>query len=178
MRRKNLHVVIRAILAFGSSAPQLNIVGSEAFEPRYVAFCRRLASKRPEKFVFHGRVEPDALEVFYRNNQVLVLPSAHEGYGIVYLEAMHQGLAVIGSNRGGAPEAIGPGGLLVEPGRVASLRNALKKLHNEPGLLAELQKNGLNHAQRHPRWEESFALVHEMLCDLSGTGFKSSNSRN
>lgn len=37
-----------------------------------------------------------------------------EGFGIVYIEAQASGTPVVGSNNGGAPEAIGKGGLIIE----------------------------------------------------------------
>jgi glycosyltransferase involved in cell wall biosynthesis len=57
---------------------------------------------------------------------VLVLPSLWwETTGLVLLEAMAEGKAVVASRIGGIPEVVGGTGRLVTPGDVAALREAL-----------------------------------------------------
>jgi glycosyltransferase involved in cell wall biosynthesis len=71
-----------------------------------------------EEYVqFKGKVNMNSVTDIYRNSDVFVLPSIHEGFGIVNLEAMASGLPIIATNVGGVPEIIkdGENGLLVEP---------------------------------------------------------------
>lgn len=50
----------------------------------------------------------------YASTKILVVPSVwEEAWGRVATEAHFSGIPVIGSNRGGIPEAIGPGGLIL-----------------------------------------------------------------
>jgi glycosyltransferase involved in cell wall biosynthesis len=68
---------------------------------------------------------------------VLVLPSVvAESFGMAAAEAMSLGKPVIGSNVGGIPEVVeaGRSGLLVEPGSVSDLRNAMERLAGNPDL--------------------------------------------
>jgi len=51
----------------------------------------------------------------YRQTRLLIAPSRwEEGFGMVALEAQSCGIPVIASRRGGLPEAIGDGGLLID----------------------------------------------------------------
>ena len=51
----------------------------------------------------------------YRQTRLLIAPSRwEEGFGMVALEAQSCGIPVIASRRGGLPEAVGDGGLLVD----------------------------------------------------------------
>ncbi len=63
-----------------------------------------------------------------------VLPSLYEGFGIAILEAMAAGKPVIATAVGGIPEFVlsGETGLLVEPGNVEALADAIDQLLSHP----------------------------------------------
>jgi phosphatidylinositol alpha-1,6-mannosyltransferase len=67
-----------------------------------------------------------------------------EGFGIVYLEAGLFGKPVIGARSGGVPDAVlhGETGLLVDPGDLAALVGAIRRLRNEPELARRLGERG------------------------------------
>ena len=75
---------------------------------------------------------------------VSVLATYQETFGLVLIEAMSVGVAVIGSNAGGVPEIIADGesGLLFETRNAESLAAALRRLHDDPGLRARLAAVG------------------------------------
>jgi glycosyltransferase involved in cell wall biosynthesis len=51
----------------------------------------------------------------YAQTKILVMPSKwEEAWGRVATEAQFSGIPVVGSNRGGIPEAIGPGGVIMD----------------------------------------------------------------
>lgn len=58
----------------------------------------------------------------------LVMPSSYEPFGIAYLDAGANGVASIGTTAGGARDAIGPGGVLVDPGDDGALLAAMLEL--------------------------------------------------
>lgn len=60
-----------------------------------------------------------------RRATCLVLPSELEPFGLVHVEAGMVGIPSIGTTRGGAASAIGPGGILVPPGDANALEAAL-----------------------------------------------------
>ena len=60
---------------------------------------------------------------------IFVLSSLHEGFSNALLEAMANGLPVIGPNSGGNPEIVAPSvGILFEPGNVDQLSRAIIRL--------------------------------------------------
>jgi glycosyltransferase involved in cell wall biosynthesis len=71
---------------------------------------------------------------------LLVVPSRAEPCGLVTLEGMVHGLAIIATAAGGTPELIRDGreGLLVPPGDPAALAARLARLLNDPELRARL----------------------------------------
>lgn len=66
----------------------------------------------------------------FRAATCFVMPSRFEPYGIAYLEAGTAGIPSIGTTAGGAADAIGPGGVLVDPLRPQALAEAMSRLAN------------------------------------------------
>jgi glycosyltransferase involved in cell wall biosynthesis len=58
----------------------------------------------------------------------MVLPSAYEPFGITYLDAGAVGIPSIGTTVGGAPDAVGDGGVVVDPDDQAGLVRAMLDL--------------------------------------------------
>ena len=77
---------------------------------------------------FLGHVSPVGPEI--ERAAIVVVPSLGEGFGMVALEAMERGRAVIASDVGGLPEIVidGQTGLLVPPGDAAALARAIVEL--------------------------------------------------
>lgn len=75
---------------------------------------------------------------------VIVLPTFEETFGLVLAEAMHMGVAVIGSRAGGVPEIIEQGvtGLMFEPGNHQDLAAALRRLQSDRELRGRLAGQG------------------------------------
>jgi glycosyltransferase involved in cell wall biosynthesis len=77
-----------------------------------------------------GFVPPAELGPYYERASVVVVPSRREGYGMVAREAMAHGRPVVATAVGGLVDAVEDGvtGVLVRPGDVAGLRDALEHL--------------------------------------------------
>jgi glycosyltransferase involved in cell wall biosynthesis len=85
---------------------------------------------------------------------VLVLPSRttptwKEQFGLVLVEAMLSGVAVIGSDSGAIPEVIGDGGLIFPEGNIPALADRLQQLLDDPARLRELAGRGRQRALNH-----------------------------
>ena len=107
-----------------------------------------LAANAP-KVQFWGRAERADVVRLLHGCAWFVLPSRVEPQGIVNLEAMAAGRAVVASRTGGVPEIVldGETGVLVEPNNVESLASALRAMAAQPARRAELGAAGQARAQ-------------------------------
>ena len=87
---------------------------------------------------------------FYSRSRIVLAPSRRdEAWGRVASEAQFSGIPVIGSNVGGLPEAIGPGGILLDPdGPIEAWTDALQKLWYDKSYHDELSAAAVAHARR------------------------------
>ena len=93
--------------------------------------------------IFEGRLKnEEVLELMYQSD-AFVLASRHETFGVVFIEALAQGLPVIATRCGGPETIVNPSnGLLVDVGDQKSLTEALISLYRNrkkyfPRLLRE-----------------------------------------
>ena len=79
---------------------------------------------------------------------VVVIPSLHEGFGLVALEAMAAGTPVVASRVDGLAEIVRDeiSGLLVEPGDARALATALRRLSVDAALRRRLADGGQSRA--------------------------------
>ncbi|MGI0071711.1 MAG: glycosyltransferase family 4 protein [Thermoplasmata archaeon] len=94
---------------------------------------------------FVGHVPDDRLlAAAYREAIVTVLPSQYEAFGLVLLESLAQGTPVIATRVGGIPEFIEDdrSGLLVPPGEMGPLADALRRLWGDRALAHRLGRHG------------------------------------
>lgn len=111
---------------------------------------RRLSTELglSKRVVFPGRVDHAKAVSLFAGCAFFVLPSRHEPLGIVNLEAMAAGKAVIASRVGGVAEIVPDGecGLLVPGGAVGELVNALRRLMTDDVLRDRLARRAKAHA--------------------------------
>ena len=90
------------------------------------------------------------MHVLYGNARILLMPSIwEETYGRCVTEAQLNGIPVVGSNRGGLPEAIGAGGVLLDAdGDINNWTSAVETLFNDSEKYDELSQAALVHATR------------------------------
>jgi glycosyltransferase involved in cell wall biosynthesis len=87
-------------------------------------------------------------------HDVLVLPSLHEGFGLVLGEAMAQGLVVIATAHSAAPDLIDEGvdGFIIPIRSADAIVEKLELLLQEPARLREMKQAARRKAQGHS-WE-------------------------
>lgn len=97
--------------------------------------------------VIGARLPSEEMPAFYRDLDVLVLPSRTtatwvEQFGRVLIEAMACAVPVVGSASGEIAQVVGDAGLLFAEGDVVGLRGCLQRLIDEPDLRVELAERG------------------------------------
>ena len=139
---KNISLTIAGGLWFYSR-------GNEMEDPFYRSLHEKIAAS---SFATHlGHVTREKVPNLIRQHDVaFILSRSNEPFGLVVLEAMASGLAVIASNRGGLPEACGNAAQLVDPDRPDEIAAALRQLAVDPGVLAEHKQKSLDRARKAP----------------------------
>jgi glycosyltransferase involved in cell wall biosynthesis len=111
---------------------------------------------------FHGFVPfgPELFEL-YRQADAFVLFSYSEGFPNVLLESMANGTPVITTNVGGIDEVIvdGETGLLVDPGNIDALTDAIIRLAADDELCSRLVHAGLDTAHQYTVEQQEQKLV-------------------
>ena len=114
----------------------------------------------------HPAVEPES--TLHRNLlaalDAFVLPSRHEPFGIVILEAWAAGLPVIASNIGGLQKLVthNRDGLHFTPGDATALTESLTRLANDAGFRQSLATAGREKMLGHYTWQVIAARLEEI----------------
>ena len=107
-----------------------------------------LAKEFDSKFEYgqvtwHGSIDRRKLSDLYSRCKVLVHPSLHESFGLIYLEAFAGNLGVIAfAKSGSAKEVLGDAGLILKDCSPKSLSDAILDLTSNQILLNQLTENG------------------------------------
>jgi glycosyltransferase involved in cell wall biosynthesis len=101
-----------------------------------------------------GFVPDDELPVLYSAAEAFVYPSLYEGFGFPPLEAMACHCPVICSGRGSLAEVVSDGAAVIEPESIASISEALVKLHADPLWRTSLVRRGKARARAFS-WERT-----------------------
>ena len=87
--------------------------------------------------------------IYSRAKAVLIPSRLEEAWGRVASEAQFSGIPAVASNRGGLPEAVGPGGVLLDPdGPIEAWVDAVRKLWHDDGYYAKLSAAALKYSKR------------------------------
>lgn len=106
------------------------------------------------------------LRALYHAARLLAAPSLYEGFGLPVLEAMACGCPVLIGDRASLPEIAGPAGWVVDPTRVDSIREGMRRILLEPALREQRRKDGLTQARRYS-WEETARTVLSVFQELA-----------
>jgi L-malate glycosyltransferase len=132
VRRKDYPKLIAAFKALGRDDVSLMILGDGPERGNL----RRLAEQLgvADRVELKGFVPEEQKYQILANSDVFALVSLHEGFGVVYLEAMYCGLPVVAADQGGQVDLLKDGetGYLVPVGDVDRLRGSLQALLEDP----------------------------------------------
>jgi glycosyltransferase involved in cell wall biosynthesis len=124
LKRKNVPALIELVEVLPA---KLTIVGAGGKDEKKV----RQMAQDSVKTTYLGAIrEQSRLMEIYRNSDIFVMASQRETFGLVYIEAMSQGLPVIYSKRTGIDGLFGEGivGYSVHPGSISEMQQAFDKI--------------------------------------------------
>jgi glycosyltransferase involved in cell wall biosynthesis len=121
-RRKRVDILLRAATILRGRIPELElrVVGGGP--------CAAALRALPGDAVWLGDVSRAQLAAEFNRASVFCLPSVQEGFGIVLLEAMAAGKAIVASRAAAIPETA-PHAALVEPDDPEALAAAIERLY-------------------------------------------------
>lgn len=176
---KGIDLVLRALPEVLKKVPDLSyvIVGSGTDLARHKILASDLGVAGHVEFT--GNVSDETLRAHYRDSDIFVMPSAAEGFGFVFLEAMYHAKPVIAADSGATPEVVrdGQSGLLVDYGNLDQLALAITTLCLDAGLRKSLGAAGRLHLQQNfsfPQFKERFD---EIISRELATGSTSARTR-
>lgn len=130
-RGKAHRALIAALARIRDLDWEMLCIGSLDRDPRTARSIRQMISAAclGRRITLAGEQPPRMVMRAYREADLFVLPSLHEGYGMVFAEAMAHGLPIIATAAGAIPETVPrEAGLLVRPGDAAALARALRRV--------------------------------------------------
>jgi alpha-maltose-1-phosphate synthase len=174
-RQKGLHVLLRAAtrldpgiqLMFCAGQPDTAELAAEV-----TWLVQDLRDTRSGVIWLSGMLaRPEVIQLL-SHATAFVCPSLYEPLGIVNLEAMACGTAVVASRVGGIPEVVidGQTGLLVPPGDPAALAESVNTLVRDQALAADMGRRGRERAVAEFDWAGIAAQTAELYQELAGAG--------
>jgi len=146
---KGVDVLLRAFARAREQCPgmTLTIAGEGAERATLEALAAQLGLAGDVTFL--GRVEPNEVVCALVHSDALVIPSVWpEAFGLVIIEAMGVGRAILGSRVGAIPELVADGvsGLITDPYDEGALANGMVRLASQPDLCRQMGEAGRRNA--------------------------------
>ena len=109
------------------------------------------------------RVTDEERDALFSEARLVLVPSLHEGFGRVALEAMSSGTPVIASRAGAHPEVIGDTGTLLDPQDAKGWIKAISELISSQEQWHEQQRRGIQQSEKF-RWE---IVARQILAEIA-----------
>ncbi|MFH0837908.1 MAG: glycosyltransferase family 1 protein [Patescibacteria group bacterium] len=158
--RKNTAGIIEAYLAWQEDTKvdvDLVIAGKKHPE----IFSETKLKKHPDIHLT-GFIDEEDKALLYQHALAFLYPSFYEGFGLPILEAMQCGTPVITSDATAMPEVAGDAAVLVNPGELKELKNAMHEIYRDNQLRSKLIEKGFAHAKKFT-WKKA---VEELIKSL------------
>jgi alpha-maltose-1-phosphate synthase len=171
-RQKGLPVLLRAAEWIDPSA-QLVLCAGQAdtaeLQAEVTGLVEHLRASRSGVIWLPGMLAKSEVIQILSHATVFVCPSEYEPLGIVNLEAMACGCAVVASAVGGIPEVVADGetGQLVPPGDERALAAAVNAMIANPAMAAEFGARGRKRAVAEFSWDKIAAQTADLYGELA-----------
>lgn len=154
-KRKGLDYLLKAYQQVKRAMPESRLIVVGPGERLRKKYQKRVARDGIEDVIFIGYATYSDLPRYYRTADIVCCPATGwESFGIVLIEAMAAGTAVVASNISGYASVLTDDaeGLLVQPKNVPQLADALLVLANDKSRRQQMGQKGIVTAQEYS-WE-------------------------
>ena len=163
-RRYAPDLLLEAMAMATKSVPNLHLTmaGSGVMTPQLMKMVSDL--KLDDHVSFVGRLDIKEIYSFIQQHHFMVMPSLREAFGVAVLEASACARATIATNVGGIPEVLEDdvNGILIEPGDVRALADAIIRMASNPELCARLGRGGYEFVRGKYPWDNSLDMMAEL----------------
>jgi len=155
--RKNHANLLRAWAQLDKPRPKLAIVGSRHFGYGEALALVRALQLEEDVLVLED-ISDKQLPSIFRHAKAFIYCSWAEGFGMPVLEAMASGVPVISSASTALAEVCADAAVLVNPGRVGEISDAIRELDERRDLRQDLALRGLRRVTKF-NWDCSAGIV-------------------
>lgn len=166
--RKGIDLLIQAFALLKNSYPGwiIEITGG-VLEPEYDRKLRNLITSlnMESRVTFSGHLDAEFLVKKYLESEIFCLPSRHESFGLVILEAMYLGVPVISANAGCAEYLLdyGNSGMIFDRENIDELRFKLKALIENDKLRKEFSEKARKRFLEVFTWDKIINELNNMI---------------
>ncbi|MDM5272548.1 glycosyltransferase family 4 protein [Sulfurovum sp. zt1-1] len=149
-REKGVDIILDALPLILKSYPtvKLLIVGDGAERDKLEQQAQKLGIKHAIEWA--GLQPKENLEKYYRQMDVVVIPSRFEGFGLTAIEAMGYGIPVVASDVDGLREVLGDdAGMLFQQGKPSELAHSLITLLSDLILYEKVAMEGRQRVEKY-----------------------------
>jgi len=143
VKRKNFGDLIEVMRQINNENIKLVIIGDG---PEYSILKEKVEKLGlQERIFFLNNLSDEEKYEYLSVSNVFVSTTLHEGFGLVYLEAMNFGLPIVTTNEGGQTDLItdGENGFLVSVGDIKNFVEKIMLLYNNKDLYEKIKLNNL-----------------------------------
>jgi len=174
VNRKGIHELLAAIPAVAAAVPDATFILAGGHRNCTAAEMRSHwigPSQEPysPRIEFTGWLDARQMSRLYRDSDVLVIPSWYEPFGMVVLEGMMNGIAIVAANTGGPAEILEHErtALLVPPRDATALAAALTRVLLDDSLRSRLVAAAARQVRRKWLWSSRVSLFRGVYTDAS-----------
>jgi len=165
VQRKNLKRALTAVARIRERGTPVRytIVGDGPRRQALQAHAKALELEAAVEFV--GTVSDDALTAHYRKADVFLLPSTHEAFGVVFLEALASGLPVVTSTTGGQTDIVTDDvGTTVDASSPAAIANGIERVLADRSRMADSARTRVCSTYTADQVLPQYERIYESVC--------------
>lgn len=149
-----------------NNGPPIRVVLAGSAMPSFKKIWKHFLPR--DGMVLTGPLDDQQRRDFFAGIDLFVLPSISDSFGLVFLEAWANGVAVIGYRAGGVVDVIQheQDGLLMPCFDIDALAKAIRRLANDEPLRVSWGNAGKAKVNKEFRWEEKLAIAKRTLTGM------------